>query len=478
MRTDLNVRLRVTEGIMVLLLDLDSIQGVHSDVRIWRKAVTREVVMLQERVDALLSEERKLELEAVPVESSDPHQDEGHSVMASEAVPVESPVPSQGEDDFVMASDGGSVGKDEGCDEDMSDVVPKQSPPEIDNSERSLADEIVLHRLKLEDDKGRPHIDEMISNDSNPDYVTEHMGEDDVSLNSERNQAANVRELVREVEAPQPAISDTSQQPGEATSIDELGVNELAGSKIQTIADEAQLSAKPLEASEDNVLPEAIESVVMEGAAVEGIEIVTGSEALITENTTEIVEDGQRMEMDGELPREQDKEDECVRGSGDFGCCLRSDPLEQKKMKDFLMEISRPSEDLTDLNPSSLRSVEAEEAESVGAYGMFSEREEENGAVASCEQRSINGADDTEAICGLTEIAERDQLLEKLSEENKMLKSLLLDVMKWNQLQANSMKNLTERLGKLEERRTKKSRDGKPKAQRCPRNKLERRLRR
>ncbi|KAL2622201.1 hypothetical protein R1flu_002406 [Riccia fluitans] len=91
--------------------------------------------MLQERVDALLSEERKLELVAVPVESSDPRQDEGHSVMASEAVPVESSVPSQDED-------GGSVGKDEGCDEDMSDVVPKLFPPEIDNSERSLADEL------------------------------------------------------------------------------------------------------------------------------------------------------------------------------------------------------------------------------------------------------------------------------------------------------------------------------------------------
>ncbi|KAL2621525.1 hypothetical protein R1flu_001730 [Riccia fluitans] len=389
MITNSDVRLRVTEGIMALLLQLDGIQGVHSDVRVWRKAVTKEAVMLQERVDVLLGEGRKLEIEAVPVESSDPSQVEGDSVMASEAVLVESSVARQDEGDSVMVSEGGNVGRDEAGDEDMSDVVPKQFAPETDNWERTLVDDIVLHRLKLEDDE------------------------------------------------------------------------------------------EPLEAREDNILPEAIESVAVEGAADQGIEVVTDSAARATRNTTEIAEDGQRMEVDGESPREQDKGDECGSGSGDFDYSLRSDRLEQEKLKNFLKEISCPSEELTARNPRSLQSVEeAEEAESRGANGTSCDREEDDGAVASSEQRTTKGVDDTEAARELTEKIEIDQLLVKLSEENKMLKSLLLNVMKWNQLQANSMKNLTERLGKVEDRLMKKSGGGKSKIQRCPRYKLERRMRR
>eukprot|EP01018_Ginkgo_biloba_P012643 Gb_14940 [translate_table: standard] len=48
-------RLRITEEIMSLLLKLDAIQGVHSIVRESRKAVTRELVNLQEIVDALIA---------------------------------------------------------------------------------------------------------------------------------------------------------------------------------------------------------------------------------------------------------------------------------------------------------------------------------------------------------------------------------------------------------------------------------------
>eukprot|EP01018_Ginkgo_biloba_P035399 Gb_09259 [translate_table: standard] len=48
-------RLRITEEIMSLLLKLDAIQGVHCIVRESRKAVTRELVNLQEIVDAIIA---------------------------------------------------------------------------------------------------------------------------------------------------------------------------------------------------------------------------------------------------------------------------------------------------------------------------------------------------------------------------------------------------------------------------------------
>lgn len=47
-------RLKITEGIMSLLLKLDAIQGVNSFVRESRKAVIRELVNLQEMVDFIL----------------------------------------------------------------------------------------------------------------------------------------------------------------------------------------------------------------------------------------------------------------------------------------------------------------------------------------------------------------------------------------------------------------------------------------
>ncbi|OAE31503.1 hypothetical protein AXG93_2109s1020 [Marchantia polymorpha subsp. ruderalis] len=40
---------------MALLLQVDSIQDVHSDVWKWRKAVTKEVITLQDKIDALLN---------------------------------------------------------------------------------------------------------------------------------------------------------------------------------------------------------------------------------------------------------------------------------------------------------------------------------------------------------------------------------------------------------------------------------------
>ncbi|CAI9761693.1 unnamed protein product [Fraxinus pennsylvanica] len=54
-RKDARERMRMNEGLMALLLKLDSIPGVDSGVRDCRKAVIRRAIALQERIDAIAS---------------------------------------------------------------------------------------------------------------------------------------------------------------------------------------------------------------------------------------------------------------------------------------------------------------------------------------------------------------------------------------------------------------------------------------
>ncbi|XP_058093083.1 BAG family molecular chaperone regulator 6-like [Magnolia sinica] len=53
--SDAKERLRVNEMLMSLLLQLDSVRGVDSGVREFRKAVIRKVIVLQEAVDAIVA---------------------------------------------------------------------------------------------------------------------------------------------------------------------------------------------------------------------------------------------------------------------------------------------------------------------------------------------------------------------------------------------------------------------------------------
>ncbi|XP_058093080.1 BAG family molecular chaperone regulator 6-like [Magnolia sinica] len=53
--SDVKERLRVNEMLMSLLLQLDSVRGVDSGVREFRKAVIRKVIVLQEAVDAIVA---------------------------------------------------------------------------------------------------------------------------------------------------------------------------------------------------------------------------------------------------------------------------------------------------------------------------------------------------------------------------------------------------------------------------------------
>jgi len=119
LRSDSKERLRWTEGVMALLLRLDSLQGVHPEVRLIRKAVTKELLGFQETIDSMSS---------VSAESNDviSHETIGNSAAPAPEVAKEMEMEdniSRGvEQDFafVGASENGSDGLDVKSNEDLT----------------------------------------------------------------------------------------------------------------------------------------------------------------------------------------------------------------------------------------------------------------------------------------------------------------------------------------------------------------------
>ncbi|KAH9299150.1 hypothetical protein KI387_030832 [Taxus chinensis] len=86
-RRDEKERLKITESIMSLLLRLDAIQGVNSFVRESRKAVTRELVNLQETIDDIISGKS---MQEITTEAPLNFEAEGECPNVEENDPVES----------------------------------------------------------------------------------------------------------------------------------------------------------------------------------------------------------------------------------------------------------------------------------------------------------------------------------------------------------------------------------------------------
>ncbi|KAL7135164.1 hypothetical protein ABFS83_11G074200 [Erythranthe nasuta] len=99
-------RLRLNEGLMSLLIKLDSISGLDFGVRVCRKAVIRKAIALQERLDAIIGLDRIENSEiGVSMEIDAPNQSD---------YPI---------DDEKLGNSEGSVGDQEDCgDDDVIDV--------------------------------------------------------------------------------------------------------------------------------------------------------------------------------------------------------------------------------------------------------------------------------------------------------------------------------------------------------------------
>ncbi|PIA36846.1 hypothetical protein AQUCO_03200068v1 [Aquilegia coerulea] len=101
LRNDEKQRVLVGETIMSLLLQLDTIQGLHPNVRDIRKSVARELVSIQERLDSLVKESRGGEKNPEPRNTGEASLPDVHceTEMQNGCVPAEpTDLPKEAED--------------------------------------------------------------------------------------------------------------------------------------------------------------------------------------------------------------------------------------------------------------------------------------------------------------------------------------------------------------------------------------------
>ncbi|KAG6557875.1 hypothetical protein Mapa_000643 [Marchantia paleacea] len=468
MRTDMTARLHITEGLMALLLQLDSIQGVHSDVRAWRKAATKEVVTLQDKVDALLNGREGAEVEHVLPE-----------------LPIQSV-----KEDTVMTPE-------ESDDDVMTESGESEMPPVSPSLKADSVEEIVLDQLKLEDEEAECQTDEKVTPPVTCGYAEEiiDFASSDSCKRASLSEPAKEDEFRREAEEGEGGIlaedKDRAEQnsSGGANVLEdgEASECEIVNSTRQPMNANSQVFSEALARRRDDDETRR-ESFV--SSSMDLMRDVSDRWTDATDHTAsqEARDSSTVVEAVGEQIMEVDREEEVQPQThtvefkeNDFS--FKSCPGAQEKIKNFLKEISCPEETTSPLNHQSGRSNAAEEMDCQGA--PFSPDLEENDGSTTHPLPSFMKRNDppnstsTESA-GSTRPVEHYPMLLKLSEENKMLRALLLDVMKWNQLQANSMKDVMERLGKLEDKLIVKQKKScsKLKHHRCTRSRLERRLRR
>ncbi|XP_024366414.1 uncharacterized protein [Physcomitrium patens] len=115
--TDPQERLKWTEGIMALLLRLDQLQGAHSDVRLVRKSVAKELIKFQEKLDSIsdASEDEDLKDSSMVEENGDnlDFSNEGSKLIDNgEDSPGEKSVKEMGIDKSIPESIGASENLD------------------------------------------------------------------------------------------------------------------------------------------------------------------------------------------------------------------------------------------------------------------------------------------------------------------------------------------------------------------------------
>lgn len=474
MRTDMKCRLQITEGLMALLLQLDSIQGVHSDVRTWRKAVTKEVVTLQDKVDALLN---------------------GREIAEMEPVMPNVPLQSVNEDTVMT------------CEESDDDVMTDSGESEVPSSSPSLktesVEEIVLDQLKLEDEEAGcksgekvtasvtcgdvEEIDLANSDICNRESLSDSTEEDESRLEAEGGKGGII------VEENDVAGEQTSPGAVDVLEDGEVSECEIVNSTRQPMTSISQVFSEALARRRDDdetrrasfVSSSADPMRIVSDRWTDATDRTADQEARDFKDASTVVEEAsgeQIMDVDRE---EQDgpQSDAVEFKENDFS--FKSCPGAQEKIKNFLKEISCPEKPTAHFNRQSGRTNVAEEMDCQGAP-VSPDIEENDGSTCHPPLSTMKPNDSSNSTSIESAESTRDvdfyPMLSKLSEENKMLRALLLEVMKWNQLQANSMKDVTERLGKLEEnfiaKQKKSCSKPKPKPHRCTRSRLERRLRR
>ncbi|KAK4786356.1 hypothetical protein SAY86_003045 [Trapa natans] len=126
MRGDSRERLRVSEMLMSVLFRLDSVRGVDSGVRDYRKAVTRRTIALQELIDAI----------AAKVEPTQSYTEADSGAEGCEHRP-ELHHASDQEDDEVKLKSGDEIAAENGAEEDGLVPTMRECSGESTNNDKS-----------------------------------------------------------------------------------------------------------------------------------------------------------------------------------------------------------------------------------------------------------------------------------------------------------------------------------------------------
>ncbi|CAM6100627.1 unnamed protein product [Calypogeia fissa] len=424
---DPRAKVWLIESLMNLLFKLDAIQGSNPFVRELRKAATREVIGCQDSVEALLSRKEPSTLEEeTPV-------DGGESDDQDAAIP-------DTEETEPLVNDLNSISR-------TTEGEAKEN--QIASSGEATSTDSILEGSKVYDDDNE--IVTELDDDSrtkriepDPDQTSSGNGgggEQELRLqplSTERTSAAIVMEKTTngESEAVPPAEEKIFGR--------EIGINQLDLQERHTESLEAR-AAKTDDAMRTNTTEtlcstggnrsgddQRLESTI---APEEGI----GSQIESDDCACEMHDDFQ-SECASDITEELGLGEVCVPNglskpkfvTGSAGYEIQKDRRTQEAihLKEFPTAGSpiSPLDVISNNEPGLPTSMEGAPTPGVNecAYSKLSEEVE-------CEKRS-------------------QDLLTKLSLENQALKSLIVSLMQWNQVQATTMQDVNQRLIKLERR--------------------------
>lgn len=148
-------RLKITEGIMSLLLKLDAIQGVNSFVRESRKAVIRELVNLQEMVDVILAGKSIGGGGSPGVEDAEgthgdglvTSREEDGDLQSLDRSPTEEEI---GDEELLERGPSEEGIKDEGLPDGVNLAVASAHDSDVQEEGSVISDRIEIHNMQIE----------------------------------------------------------------------------------------------------------------------------------------------------------------------------------------------------------------------------------------------------------------------------------------------------------------------------------------
>lgn len=426
-------RLKITEGIMSLLLKLDAIQGVSSFVRESRKAVIRELVKLQETVDVILAGKS---IEGVGSSCSEAAEEDTHGdglVAAREAdgdlqYLERSPTEEEIRDEELLDRGPSEGIKDEGVADGVKLAVASANDSEVQEEGSVISDGIEIHNMQIE----------------TPNHT------EDFSMVTSSNSGEKSSEVLALKEN---TVQD--QEVGDDSAVQEEG---------SLLPDKNEIQNMQIEA------PNHTEDIYMvTGNGEESSEVVASKENKVQDQELKTYdEDAKRVPIDeeqatyGALSSEGQSREELRASESQIVPCTNQEVIGhsiEENMCANSADCEVQTWRLKDLDLSK------SEAETIQAHELHGE-----GEGMECEETR-------EVICaGTGENTNGEEDIVKVRHENERLKKMVVDLINKTELQNQLLSNLSLRIAQLEEQiSNKRKKSGDKKKTKKPSNSITRR---